>query len=145
MQVPVLGWVWRLNTDTPAQRKAEKESLITQSSILFQLSTDWMRSTHPGERNLLSLLVVITQSCLTLCDPMNWSTPGFPVFHYLLELAQTHIHWVMKPSNYLILCRPLLLLPSIFPSIRGFSNDVNWKLTSSDVSHAETPSQTHPE
>ena len=36
----------------------------------------------------------VTQSCLTLCDPMDCSTPGFPVHHQLLELAQTHVHWV---------------------------------------------------
>ena len=35
---------------------------------------------------------LITQSCLTLCDPMDPSTPGFPVLHCLLELAQTHVH-----------------------------------------------------
>ena len=35
-----------------------------------------------------------TKSCVTLWDPMNWSMPGFPVLHYLLELAQTHVHWV---------------------------------------------------
>ena len=34
----------------------------------------------------------ITQSCPTLCDPMNCSPPGSPVFHYLLEFAQTHVH-----------------------------------------------------
>ena len=36
----------------------------------------------------------IPQSCLTLCDPMDRSTPGFPVLHPLLEFAQTHVHWV---------------------------------------------------
>ena len=46
--------------------------------------------------------------------------PGFPVLHHLLELAQTHVHWVVMPSNYLILCHPLLLLPSIFPSVGSF-------------------------
>ena len=35
----------------------------------------------------------VTKSCLTLCDPMDCSTPGFPVPHHLLELAQTHVHW----------------------------------------------------
>ena len=156
----------------------------------------------------------ITQSCLTVCDPMDFSsTPGFPVLHYLPEFAQTLVHWVgnaiqlshplspLSPpgdlaqhqglfqwvsslkqvakfvvsasasvlpmnildwfplgwtgwisfqpkglsrvfsnitvqkhqffsaqlsvslSNHLILCRPLLLLPSIFPSIRGFSSE----------------------
>ena len=130
----------------------------------------------------------VAQSCQTLCDPMDCSTPGFPVLHHLAELAQTHVHcagdamqascplsspspptfnlsqryfssvqslscvWLfatpwtathqaslsitnsrsppkpmsiesVMPSNYLILCRPLLLLPSIFPSIRVFTNE----------------------
>jgi len=49
--------------------------------------------------------------------------PDFPVHQQLLEPAQTHVHRVVMPSNHFILCRPLLLLPSIFPSIRVFSND----------------------
>ena len=55
---------------------------------------------------------------------MDYSTPGFPVHHQLLELAQTHVHQVesVMPSNHLILCHPLLLTPSIFLSIRVFSN-----------------------
>ena len=65
----------------------------------------------------------VAQSCPTLCDPMNCSTPGFPVLHHLLELTQTHVHWVGMLSNDLILCCPFLLLPSIFPSIRVFSNE----------------------
>ena len=52
---------------------------------------------------------------------MDCSMPGFPVFHHLTELAQTHVIELMMPSNHLILCGPLLLLPSIFPSIRVFS------------------------
>ena len=63
----------------------------------------------------------VPQSCPTLCDPMDCSTPGFLVHHQLLELAQTHIELV-KPSNHFILCRPLLFLPSILPTIRVFSN-----------------------
>src|SRR5574340_138584 len=65
----------------------------------------------------------VAQSCPTLCDPVNHSTPGFPVHHQLPESTQTHVHRVMMASNHLILCRPLLLLPSIFPSIRVFSNE----------------------
>ena len=49
--------------------------------------------------------------------------PGFPETHQLLELAQTHVHWVDDGIQPLILCRPLLLPPSIFPSIRVFSNE----------------------
>ena len=63
----------------------------------------------------------VTQSCLPLCDPMDCSMPGFPVHHQFLELAQT-IESVM-PSNHLILCPPLILQPSIFPSTRVFSNE----------------------
>ena len=62
---------------------------------------------------------LVTQLCPTHCDPMDCSTPGFPVHHELLELTQTHV----MPCNRLILCRPLLLLPSIFPSIRVFSSE----------------------
>ena len=66
----------------------------------------------------------VTKSCPTLCDPINCSAPGFPVFHYLWSLLKlTSIESVM-PSNHLILCYSLLLLPSIFPSIRVFSNEL---------------------
>ena len=53
---------------------------------------------------------------------MDYSTPGFPVHHQLLEFTQTHVHRVGDAIHYLILCCPLLLLPSIFPSNRVFSN-----------------------
>ena len=43
---------------------------------------------------MLLLFFLFTQSCPTLCDPMNCSTPGFPVHHHLLELALTNVHWV---------------------------------------------------
>ena len=65
----------------------------------------------------------VAKSCLTLCNPMDCSTPGFPVHHQLPELAQTHVHRVGDAIQHLILCRPLLLLPSVFPSIRVFSNE----------------------
>ena len=65
----------------------------------------------------------VAQSCPTLCDPMNCSTPGLPVHHQLPDsLKLTSIELVM-PSSHLILCRPLLLLPPIPPSIRVFSNE----------------------
>ena len=47
----------------------------------------------------------VAKSCLILCDPMDCSTPGFPVLHYLPEFAQTHVHWVgdaIQPSHYLL-------------------------------------------
>ena len=54
--------------------------------------------------------------------PMDCSTPHFPVLHHLLELVQTQVHWVHDAIQHLIFCHPLLLLPSIFPSTRVFSN-----------------------
>ena len=68
----------------------------------------------------------VAQSCPTLCDPMNCGTIGFPAHHQIPELAQTHILMSIEsvmPSDHLILCHPLLLLPSIFPNIRVFSNE----------------------
>ena len=53
---------------------------------------------------------------------MNCSTPGLPIHHQLPEFTQTHVHRVDDPSSHLILCRPLLLLPLIPPSIKVFSN-----------------------
>ena len=67
----------------------------------------------------------VAQSCLTLCNPMDCSTPGFPVLYHLLELAQTLFHWVgdaIHPSHPL--SAPHLLLPSIFPRDRVFSNEL---------------------
>ena len=62
----------------------------------------------------------VAKLCPDLCNPMDSSKPGSVVLHYLLELPQIYVHWVTMLSNHLILCRPLLLLPSIFPSIRVF-------------------------
>ena len=65
----------------------------------------------------------VTQSCPTLCNPMNCSTPGFLVLRHLPEPAQTHVHGLVMPANHLIYYHPLLLLPSVFPSIRAFFNE----------------------
>ena len=75
-------------------------------------------------------------SRVPLLLPHGLQSSGFPVHHQLTELTKTHVHWVMDmccdvqlmldmvmSSNHLTLCHPLLLLPSIFPSIRVFSNE----------------------
>ena len=64
----------------------------------------------------------IAQLCTTLCDPMDYSMPGFTVHHQLPELAQTHVHRVGDAIqlSHLIFCS---FLTSIFPSIRVFSNE----------------------
>ena len=70
----------------------------------------------------------VAQSCPTLCDPMDSSTPGFPVQHQLKEPTQTPVHQVgdaIQPSHPLY---PLLLPLSIFPSIRVFSNELAFRI-----------------
>ena len=79
------------------------------------------RSGHTGSKTQC-FCCSVTQSCLTLCDPMDCSMPGFPVLHYLLELVQTHVHRVSEASQPF----PPLSLPSSpafkLTSIRVFSN-----------------------
>ena len=88
----------------------------------------------------------IAESCPTLCDPMNRSTPGLPV-HQLPELTQTHVRRVGNAIQHLILRCPLLLLPSIFLSIRVFSNEstlrMRWPKYWS-FSFSISPSNDHP-
>ena len=89
----------------------------------------------------------VAQSCLTLCDPMNCSTPGLPVHHQLPEFTQLMSIESVMPSSHLILCRPLLLLPPIPRSIRVFSNEstlhMRWPKYWS-FSFSISPSKDHP-
>ena len=93
----------------------------------------------------------VPQLCPRICNPMDCSIPGFPVHKQLPELAQTShqtdIIELMMPSNHLILCCPLLLLPSIFPSIRVFCNEsallIRWPKYWS-FSFNISPSNEHP-
>ena len=89
----------------------------------------------------------VAQSCWTLCDPMNHSTPGLPVHHQLPGFTQTQSIESVMPSSHLILCHPLLLLPPILPSIRVFSNESTlrmrwpkyWSFSFSIISSKEHP------
>ena len=89
----------------------------------------------------------VTQSCSTLCDPMNRSTPGLPVPHQLPESTQTCVHWVgdaIQPSHPL---SSPLFLPSVFPSIRVFSNESALLIGSPEYwsfSFNISPSNEHP-
>ena len=65
----------------------------------------------------------VAQPCLTLCDPMNHSTPGLPVHHRSWSLPKLMSIESVMPSSHLILCHPLPLLPPIPPSIRVFPKE----------------------
>ena len=73
----------------------------------------WKPSVH------CSNICSVARLCLTLCNPMDCSMPGSSVLHYLPKFAQIHVHWI-GDAIYLILCGPLLLLPSVFLSIGIF-------------------------
>ena len=64
----------------------------------------------------------VAQLCLTLCNPMDCNMPVSPVHHQLLELAQIHVHHVGDAIQLSHPLCPFLLPPSVFPSIRVFSN-----------------------
>ena len=94
----------------------------------FHLHSISRNASPSSKESILDLLFIfqfssVAQLCPTLCDPMNCSTPGLPVHHQLPEFTQLMSIESVIPSNHLILCCPLLLLPSIFPSIRVFSNE----------------------
>ena len=106
---------------------------------------------RPWGRDLRSIYVSsqfspVAQSCPTLCNPMACITPDFPV-HYSQSLLKLMSIESVMPFNHLILCRPLLLLPSIFPSIRVFSNEsalrIRWPKYWS-FSFSISPSNEHP-
>ena len=89
----------------------------------------------------------VAQSCLTLCNPMNRSTPGLPVHHQILEFTELMSIESVMPSSHLILCCPLLLLPPIPPSIRVFFNESNLRVRCPkywSFSFSISPSNEHP-
>ena len=81
---------------------------LSKCVIIFLSDCYVLNFVSPTHRFICYCLV--TKLCLTLCDPLDWSMPGFPVLHYLLEFVQTHVHWVsgtIQPSH--LLSSPSLL------------------------------------
>ena len=90
-----------LPTSQQSLRSRVARAAVSEEAISRHRSTSCgcppgLRAEGPGKSTHLPVLFLkfssAAQSCLTLCDPMDLSTPGFPVLHYLLELAQTHVH-----------------------------------------------------
>ena len=79
-------------------------------------TTGISKHTSHWQKYIDSCSCSVTKSCPTFCDPMDCSVPGFPVPHHFPEFAQSHSVESVMPSNHLILCCPLLLLPQSFPA-----------------------------
>ena len=120
---------WRaIDNEVPkSQTKLRTTSLISVSWVWSSSSLGIEREMETSLTNVIvscCYCCSVFQSCPTLCDPTDFTTPGLPVPHHLLKFAQVHVHASVMPSSHLILWHPLLLLPSIFPSIRDFSNEL---------------------
>ena len=102
--------------------QAELSEKYKNTAVKFQFQIN--NGYNLNMSQILHCCCSVIKSCLTICNPMNCTMPGFPVHHYLPEFAQFMSIESVMPSNHLILCRPLLLLPLIFPSIRAFSNEL---------------------
>ena len=113
----ILEWV----TNPFSRGSSQPKNKTGVSCIAGKFFTSW------ATKEVLYIYSVqfisVAQSCLTLCDPMNHSMPRLPVHHQLLEFTQSMSIQLVMPSNHLIFCHLLLLLPSIFPSIRVFLNE----------------------
>ena len=88
----LLWYIWK-------QWSLATQSVLWEREYQSKRQRRWHLTADP--RCWTSYSCSVTKSCPTLCDPMDCSTPGFPVFHYLLEFAQTQVHWVgnaIQPS-----------------------------------------------
>ena len=127
-------WLWKEHKTCTVHTWIWLLALSLAPVHVIKLSAVHFGATHFGE-SLLTLRIMAAinlclqkqrcccsdaQSCPTIWNPMDCSSPSFPVLHHLLEFAQTHSIESVMPSNHLVLCHPFLLLPSIFPSIRSF-------------------------
>ena len=104
---------------------SSNRSLAFADALLLQISLSWFCGfTFSSSCMVSQSFSSVAQSCLTLCNPMDCSTPGFPVLHHLLELAQTHVYRVsdaIQPSHPLSSPSPPAF--SIL-SIRVFSKEL---------------------
>ena len=81
-------------------KQGSNPGFLHTRQILYQLS-------HQGNPTYIPIHIYVAKLCPTLCDPMDCSTPGFPVIHYLLEFVQTYFHCIdnaIQPSHYLSPC-----------------------------------------
>ena len=115
--------VWFLDWEDLLEKEMATHFSILASEIPWTEEPGRLQSMGSQKSQIWLQFSSVTQLCPTLCDPMNHSMLGLPVHHQLRSPPIPMSIVSVMPSNHLILYRPLLLLPSIFPSIRVFSNE----------------------
>ena len=104
----LMNYGWRFVTlyrrqesrPSPQKKKCKKAKWLSEEAL--QIAVKGREVKSKGEKERPIQFSSVTQSCPNLCDPMTHSTPGLPVHHQLLELTQTHVHWVsdaIQPSH----------------------------------------------
>ena len=123
-QARILGWV-AISSSRGSSQPRDRTWVFSATRKFFTIWATREASglyTAPVPRREVQFSSV-AQLCLTLCNPVDCSMAVFPVHHELPGLLKLLSIESVKPSNHLILCCPLILPPSIFPSIRVFSNE----------------------
>ena len=112
----VIDIIFKINIAQGANSKSKTLYFIYVALLILQQLQEMLKMVQFSS---------VALSCLTICDPIDCSTPGFPVHHQLPEPIQTHESVMSSnhPTTHLILWHPILLLPSIILSIRVFSNE----------------------
>ena len=111
-------WGFRIWVASPGQMPSPKLSFLLEFEVLLQYYDSWNTWVYPAQLNSSHVcwkidteidteISSVAQSCPSLCNPMDCSTPGLPVHHQLLEFTQTHVHWV---GDAIQLFHPLLSL-----------------------------------
>ena len=125
LQARILEWV----AISFSRGSSQPRGWTCISHIKGRFFTIWAtRETQEKGKFFTQSVSSVAQLCLTLCNLIDCSTPGFPGHHQFQEFTQTPFESIesiesVMPSNHLILCRPLLLPPSVFPSIGLFSDE----------------------
>ena len=149
-----LGWIlFLIVQSTPCPPEPQTKS--SKSEIIID---PWKQPKGPSTDEWIKKMCCIymwniqfssvAQSCPTLCNPMNCSTPGLPVHHQLPEFTQTHVHWVgdaIQPSHPLSSLSPLAPNPSQHQGLFQWVNSSHEVAKDWSFSFSIIPSKEHPE
>ena len=102
------------------REKNQINKIRNENGVITKDNTEIQRIIRDYYQQLSVQFSSVAQSCPTLCDPMNCSTPGLPVHRQLPEFTQTHIHQSVMPSSHLILGRPFSSCPQSLPASESF-------------------------